>query len=114
MDWECGELHTDVTQARVCQWLIPPSEIRDRYTDPTLMSTMVWLALFVPPQANNNGVAAFGIIVVTAFDDADPVGAACPGPVTDCDADWVYLNYAPGLNGQNVVASNGTDLDRRS
>ncbi len=42
------------------------------------------------------------------------MGAACPGPVTDCDADWVYLNYAPGLNGQNVVAFNGTDLDRRS
>ncbi len=48
MDWECGELHTDVTQARVCQWLIPLSEIRDRYMDFTLMSTMVWLALFVP------------------------------------------------------------------
>jgi hypothetical protein len=48
MDWECGELHTDVTQARVCQWLIPPSEIRDRYMDFMLMLTMVWLALFVP------------------------------------------------------------------
>ncbi len=78
------------------------------------MSTMVWLALFVPPQVNNNGVVAFGIIVVIVFDDVDPVGAVCSGFVTDCDADWVYFNYAPGFNGQNVVAFNGTDLDRRS
>ncbi len=48
MDWECGELHTDVTQVCVCQWLIPPSEICDWYMDFMLMSTMVWLALFVP------------------------------------------------------------------
>ncbi len=115
MDWECGNIDAIVGGNKVCKWLIPPSELIAGYTDPTLMSTMVWLTLHtVGASTSNQPIAGFGIIVVTAFSDAAPTGDACPGPVTDCDADWVYLNFAPAVNGVVVQTTMGSELDRRS
>ncbi len=117
MDWICGDLNVEgfSNPDRVCKWLVPPSELREGFTDPTLMSTMVWLTLIPQGQPTSTApIAGFGIIVVFVFDDAEPVGDACPGPITDCSADWVYLNYylaTPGIGGG---VSMGTELDRRS
>ncbi len=121
MDWECG--HIDGTQAagtKTCKWLVLPSVLRDKYTDPTLMASMVWGVSSIsgtgPVSAPVHG---FGIIVVSAFDDADPLAAACPGPLTDCNADWVYLFYdtvsvAGASPFVNTGGPAGCDLDRRS
>jgi hypothetical protein len=116
MDWECGDHDATVNAGeRSCKWLIPPSELREKYTDPTLMSTMVWLNLSSSAEGGSNvGVAGFGIIVVSAFDDIEPAGTACPGPVTDCSADWVYLNYVPLTLGKIGFSTMNTELDRRS
>ncbi len=114
MDWECGDFDAVAGNNRLCRWLIPPSQFRERYTDPTLMSTMVWLSLAIPAQGDNTGVVAFGIIVVSAFDDVDPSADACPGPISDCNADWVYLNVAPGFTYGARETSMNTELDRRS
>ncbi len=119
MDWECGDLDEAVAaDTRVCRWLIPPSVLREGYTDPTLMSTMVWgMVQHTTTGPDVISVAALGIIVVSAFDDADPVAAACPGPITDCDADWVYLFFAPtAVQSASVVTTSigNSELDRRS
>jgi hypothetical protein len=115
MDWECGDLNTNISGVPVCKWLVPPSELRERYTDPTLMSTMVWLSLVSDGAAtSSDAIGAFGIIVVSAFDDNNPTGVACPSPINDCDADWVYLNYATTVIGSVGQVSMDTELDRRS
>ncbi len=113
MDWICGDSDGTIVNDKFCRWLVPPSILREDFTDPTLMSTMVWLSL-VLEGGNSTSVVGFGIIVVSAFDDADPVAAACPGPISDCDADWVYLNYAPSAGLGSVIATMDTELDRRS
>ncbi len=97
MDWECGELDSTLTaNSKECKWLIPPSALRDGYTDPTLMASMVWLQMSVTvPGPDSSSVSGFGIIVVSAFSDVDPFGDGCPGPLTDCSADWVCLAFNP-------------------
>ncbi len=119
MDWECGDLDRVVSAGtKECGWLIPPSELRSGYTDPTLMSTMVWgMAQHSSAGQDVSSVIGLGIIVVTAFDDVTPTGTACPGPITDCDADWVYLFFGPTavLTASVITWSLGScDLDRRS
>ena len=102
MDWICGELTTnDVTPGlKSCHWLIPPSQIRDRFTDPTLMATMSWGAIGFDDIAMSGAIAGFGIIVWNAASDTDPTGDECPGPLTDCDADWQFLWYDPRIAGE--------------
>ena len=117
MDWECGDFNGGLAaDTRACHWLVPPSELRDGYTDPTLMATMAWGRFAGTPNSAGD-IAAFGIIVVSAFDDADPVGDACPGPITDCNADWIYLHYVPYVPFAGSLVVSGPDvseLDRRS
>ncbi len=115
MDWICGDFDATVDATKVCRWLVPPSTLREQFTDPTLMSTMVWLSLGASSApATNTSVGGFGIIVVSAFDDADPTLDACPGPFTDCDADWVYLNFATATQGSRTFTTMNSELDRRS
>lgn len=119
MDWECGGQDGALLAAdqKDCDWLIPPSDFRTGYTDPTLMSTMVWGQFVSIGPAGVTGIAGFGIIVVSAFDDAAPTAASCPGPVSDCDADWVYLFLAPFAQqdaGVRESHSPSVELDRRS
>ncbi len=114
MDWECGFIDEPLSvNSRVCKWLIPPSALREGYTDPTLMASMVWLQLVVSAAAPGDTVG-FGIIVVSAFSDVDPFGDACPGPLTDCDADWAYLFLAPIALAGTTQAIPAVELDRRS
>ncbi len=119
MDWECGELEVGLAaNEKFCRWLIPPSELRDKYTDPTLMSSMVWgMMSHTADVADASSLGAFGIIVVSAFDDAELTGANCPGPISDCSADWAYLFLGPtAVAGSSTVSYSigSCDLDRRS
>ena len=117
MDWECGQLNvTTVLETSTCNWLVAPSVLRDKYTDPTLMSTMVWLEASPGANPQAGSIVGFGIIVVTAFNDADPLGVNCPDPIEDCDADWVYLWYKPYVFGGTIPFDQnaGSELDRRS
>ncbi len=116
MDWECGQLAEAVpATGKTCRWLIPPSEFRTGYTDPTLMSTMVWVNMRQDATAAAGHLIAFGVIVWNAASDAELVGDLCPGPISDCDADWVYLFFGPNtLEAQVRNWSPTGDLDRRS
>ncbi len=119
MDWECGDIERIVPAGtKQCEWLIPPSELKAGYTDPTLMSTMVWgQSQMTSTGADASSVLGFGLIVVSAFSDVNPTGDDCPGPLTDCDADWVYLWLAPTAvrTVSTVTYTIGSsDLDRRS
>ncbi len=115
MDWECGDLSASVGDGvKLCKWLIPPSELRDRYTDPTLMASMVWGGMSTSdPTVDTTG--GFGIIVWSAASDVDPTGDECPGPLTQCDADWAYTFYGPFTPTPGRVSLYcNTELDRRS
>jgi len=118
MDWECGDEDGIVAaDTKNCRWLVPPSILRDGYTDPTLMSTMVWLAFLANAVPTSGDIAGFGIIVWNGVSDVDPAGDECPGPITSCEADWVYLFLHPMVAGSNIAltaAGTGNELDRRS
>ncbi len=119
MDWECGEHHQILSaDSKACTWLIPPSQIRERYTDPTLMSTMVWLNMATTAAVGDfETTIGFGIIVVNAFSDQEPFGDSCPGPLSDCNADWVYLFFGTVARvggGETLFSPSGDTHDRRS
>ncbi len=116
MDWECGDLDAVVGDTKFCKWLIPPSELKAGYTDPTLMASMVWGGFYSESPALAT-VGGFGIIVWSAASDAAPVGDQCPGPLSDCDADWAYSFYGPFVptpGGAGMALYTNTELDRRS
>ena len=114
MDWICGDATLNgVSVDTACTWLVPPSDLRTQFTDPTLMSTMVWGSVAPTTSAGSGAVAGFGIIVWSATPD-DSVPTECPGPITECEYDWLYLHIYPMLPGTAVALFNGDNLDRRS
>ncbi len=101
MDWYCGDFNGLIAPGTgniQCDWLILPSELHEQTTDPTLMATRVALAAEVAgggTLTNNESIVALGIIAWNYVDDTIPT--PCPGPLRDCDADWIYWWAAPGV-----------------
>ncbi len=91
MDWECAQ--ASVGQATTggtvvaSQYLVQPSFLRQYYTDPTLMVTRA----FVSGRSDGTAVGAFyaavGIIAWNDINDLPPGDP--PGPITNCNADWI-------------------------
>jgi hypothetical protein len=97
MDWVCAQL--DVSQANLftsSAWLIDPIEVLDTFTDPTLMATRAFLAMRTSTtQVTGGGFVGVGIIAwdgTSALSPAEP-----PGPIDDCDFDWInrWVGIAP-------------------
>ena len=118
MDWECGDEDGQVAvNTKSCRWLVAPSILRDGYTDPTLMSTMVWHFARILQASAAGSIVALGIIVWNGVTDVDPAGDECPGPITSCEADWVWLMLyplVPGSATNTLLETGGQELDRRS
>ncbi len=89
MDWEC--IQADVTlgaNTKACAWILDPVEVITDYTDPTLMATRQFSSIRSGTTAAGTGIfAAIGIIAWDGISVATPT--PCPGPLTDCNLDWV-------------------------
>ncbi len=94
MDWYCGDYEGVVPAGTaVCDWLILPSLLHENTTDPTLMATRVAAQMNIQVQADNTSIAAIGIIAWNHVDDIVPVD--CPGPLSNCDFDWIWWYAVP-------------------
>ncbi len=90
MDWYCGQTWGDIVNACSSNWLILPSDVQDKLTDPTLMATRAWGGMRTSnTQITNGGFAGIGLIAWSYASDDPPVGSSCPGVITDCDLDWI-------------------------
>ncbi len=105
MDWYCGEAEGTVGNSPFCTWLILPSVIQ-LLQDPTAMAIRV-AAVTSPVSApgGNTSILAAGIIAWNYLDDSVP--NPCPGPLTECDADWMWWWAAPDVAGPVIVSANG-------
>ena len=104
MDWECGNFDGNLAAGtKFCGWFILPSILQDGYTDPTLMSTRMFgtVQSSVAPAADS--IVAVGLIVWNGVDDVAPTASNCPGPITDCDADWIWWWAVPEVAGPSVI-----------
>ena len=114
-DWEYAiaqiQLAGGVT-ATLCDWLIPPTYVRENYTDPTLMATRWFVNLRLGnagATANALGVAV-GIIAWDGIDDSAPLASECPGPITHGDLDWI-TRFAIPVPSAEIGASYALVLD---
>ncbi len=119
MDWIVGHVDSvDIGQAMLaptCKWLCDPAELRDEFTDPTLMAVRV--AGQVSPGSATSGQAAFGFGIIAWNFATDGAGNSlvpteCPRLFDEeCqDEDWIYRNlavYTSGFTGYFTV--NGED-----
>jgi hypothetical protein len=91
MDWECAQLDGTVTaNQKIAGYVLPQSLSRLTYTDPTLMATRQFTSMRLnSAQGAFTGFAAAGVIVWEDINDAVPAMADLPGPLTNCDLDWI-------------------------
>jgi hypothetical protein len=90
MDWECAQLDGDVTAgSKIAGYVFLPSMARADYTDPTLMATRQFTSMRLNTTQTLTGFAAAGVIVWEDINDTVPAAADLPGPLTDCDLDWI-------------------------
>jgi hypothetical protein len=97
MDWVCAQLDVEqFNQLTSNAWLISPAETLETFTDPTLMATRAYLAMRTTvTQVGGAGYIGIGLI---AWDGTELISSADPpGPMTDCDFDWInrWVGVAP-------------------
>ncbi len=97
MDWYCGDFDgTVATAENKCKWLIKPSQMH-ALSDPTVMALRMAFIYGIGDAgaATNQSIISFGVIAwnylsVDGVPDDDPP-TDCPSPITQCDADWLWL-----------------------
>ncbi len=111
MDWECAQLATNAlpTDGISCAWVVLPSVMRGRYTDPTLMASRWWLDGTVAAQGAAGGFLGVGLIAWDSPTDATP--ALCPDPLDQCDLDWITRHVWPRAATQGAALLNGVTFD---
>jgi hypothetical protein len=112
MDWEVmehiGEIGPDVLAP---QWVIDPTEIEEKYTDPTLMATRCKVYVYIPsstPTAPLFGMFGYGIIAWDSASGAVPFGPAVPDPLIQGHFDWiarVIFPFPPNLTGSTLISN---------
>jgi hypothetical protein len=75
-------------------YVVDPSTLRLDYTDPTLMYTLVQIAI-TTSAANLVGGGLIGFGLIEWMDVNDTIPTDPPLPVTDGDRDWIYRFVAP-------------------
>jgi len=121
MDWECAQLtvpniNSNDPGAIIGAYAVLPSTLRQFYTDPTLMATR----FFGNAVLKNTGaiaVAQYIGVGVIAWDDKDDFVDDPPGPLSDCNLDWIarWVGAFPvGFIGPATANFNFTDLTHLS
>jgi hypothetical protein len=91
MDWECAQASiSGLGNAKSGAYIVKPSDLRIFYTDPTLMVSRWFCHLSTTAtQANSGGFVSVGLIKWDDINDTAPASADLPGPLTNCDLDWI-------------------------
>jgi hypothetical protein len=118
MDWVgsgfgCGQYSTVNPCDAQAVYAIPPSQVRDTFTDPTLMTSLISLNVQTTTPAttgNRPGQFLFGLI--TMIDVNDIVPADFPDPFTNIESDWVGIGVLPLQTQTNVTTWTGTTSER--
>ncbi len=108
MDWIRGGIDSvgtgQAAQTPLCDWLCDPAELRDEFTDPTLM--VVRVAGMHQATAATGGQAVFGFGIIAWNFATDGAGNSlvptqCPRLFDDeCqDEDWIYRSITPYVAG---------------
>jgi hypothetical protein len=98
MDWKCRQYRTQLQATQlVCSWVIAPEDLAFEFTDPTLMATRAFLQMYLAGPSVPAGVGGIAAIGLIAWDGlvSPPIGDLCPGPIRNCDYDWVARWSAP-------------------
>ena len=110
LDWVCAQFDVTAGNGISCAWLMDPLEVLETFTDPTLMATRTFLSVRNSgTQGVDGGFAAFGIIAWDGISAAPPTD--CPGPLSDCDFDWINRIVAPVVAGATVGFMNPNIFD---
>ncbi len=110
MDWECAQLASNGVVGISAAWVVLPSVMKTRYTDPTLMASRWFLgAKTTVAQGASAGFAAVGLIAWDAVSDAVP--ALIPDPLQQCELDWITRFVWPIPAGDPITILNGVDFD---
>ncbi len=105
MDWENARTLANLNGTGIiCNYALPPSELREQYTDPTLIALRVWGQF---RQTTTPGTSQFAAIGMIAWTDAnDLVPSDCPGPLSNGDMDWIVRYVVPiwSTSGTLIIA----------
>ena len=95
MDWTCAQMDVELApDLKACAWLIDPIDVLETFTDPTLMATRQFSNIRSLSSTGATGTfAAIGVIAWDGIDELPP--ADCPGPLSDCDFDWIVRIVSP-------------------
>jgi len=113
MDWEGAAVSISLLGPGLMAagYILPPSIVRTRYTDPTLMATRIFLQCQNGAQtAGVWGELGFGLIAWTDVNDTAPAPGDIPSPLTNLDADWIWRYVQPIAPGA-ALDNNGQFLD---
>jgi len=108
MDWigaSTTGTQTLATNDTVAQYIVLPSEIRDQFTDPTLVRTR---GQFVCSGITGGFSAAVGIIDWLDNNDTPPAAAEAPSPLI-ATFDWIWHSYIFTTTAGGVLSGNWTD-----
>ncbi len=108
MDWECAQSSLVLGTAAfgskntVCTYAVLPSNLRQFYTDPTLMASRAYLA--IRSALNQDSGATFAGIGLIAWDDTNDFCSSvdAPDPILDCNLDWINRWVAIFPSGSNA------------
>ena len=115
MDWH-GAIHTSAGAigpgTRSVGWTILPLDIRDLYTDPTWIRSIMSTAVRVVVSPAGHSVVAVGLIAWNSRDDALPTAPPGPSSASDSDADWVLRQpiAIPANTGVGTIFTVSADM----
>ncbi len=99
MDWKCAQFRVALTASTVnCAWLLSPFDTSFEFTDPTLMATRSFIQMYLTGPsvpAGVGGIAAIGLIAWDGTTTGAPPASECPGPLRNCDYDWIARWASP-------------------
>jgi len=90
MDWVCAQVDARLAPGSIaCAWIHDPIETLETFTDPTLMATRQF-TIMRQESTQNAGLSGFAAMGIIAWDGVSAAAPTeCPGPLSDCDFDWV-------------------------
>jgi hypothetical protein len=114
MDWKCAQFRVSLGPTQIaCVYLIDPDTLAIEFTDPTLMATRAFLNIRLDGEsvpAGVGGIAAIGLIAWDSSNGEAPIGDNCPGPIRDCDFDWIARWSGPAPAGTTVGTLLGPNI----
>jgi hypothetical protein len=112
MDWECSQVSGNVFAGNVeSGWVVDPDTVREDYTDPTLMATRQFCNATIVQRPTASFFYEYGAIGLIRWDQMD-AGLVLnpPGPLRNCDADWIVRIVFPFHTLQPIGTAIGANI----